>query len=174
MKKYHNIIGIDPDVTKSGIAFLETSTKKIELSNLTFPQLLDYMQFVKKQSIELNQSVILIIEAGYLIKSNWHVKDNNKRVATTIGNKTGANHEVARKIVEMAKHYDLEVIEALPLKKCWKGFDRKITHDELAYFTGISGRTNQESRDSLLLAWNWAGFPIRVKPAIKGNFFSKK
>lgn len=175
MIKYQNIIGVDPDTDKSGVAFLETSTKKIEISNLTFPKLLDYMQFVKKQSDESGQSVIFIIEAGYLNKSNWHVNGkDNKRVATAKGNSTGRNHEVARKIIEMATHYGLEVIPAKPLKKCWKGPDGKITHDELAYFTGISGRTNQESRDSCLLAWSFAGFPMRVKPMIKGSFFKAK
>lgn len=42
--------------------------------------------------------------------------------------------------------------------------DGKITHEELAYFTGIMGRTNTEMRDAALLAWNHAGLPIRVKP----------
>lgn len=175
MAKHQNIIGIDPDCDKSGVAFLETSTKKLELSNLTFAQLLDYMQFVKKQHLETGETVLFVVEAGYLNKSNWHVKGNdNSRVASFKGNSTGRNHEVARKIIEMAKHYGLEVIEARPLKKCWRGPEGKITHDELAYFTGISGRTNQETRDSALLAWNYAGFSMRVKPVVMGTFFKKK
>lgn len=166
MKKYNNIIGIDPDVEKNGVAFLETSTKKLEISSLTFPQLLDYMQFVKNQQDETGKSVVFIVEAGYLNKSNWHVKGNeNKRIATAKGNSAGRNHEVARKIIEMAKHYGLDVIESRPLKKMWKGLNGKITHDELAYFTGIYGRTNQEGRDSALLAWNYAGFPMKIKIA---------
>lgn len=174
MKKYQNIIGIDPDCDKSGVAFLEKITKKLEISNLTFPKLLDYMQFIKKEHDETGQTVVFVVEAGYLNRSNWHVKGNNTRVATTIGSHTGRNHEVARKIIEMVKHYDLEVIEARPLKKCWKGKDGKISHEELSYFTAISGRTNQEGRDAALIAWNYAGLPIRVKPIIKGSFFKKK
>lgn len=174
MKKYQNIIGIDPDCDKSGVAFLETSSKKLELSNLTFPLLLDYIKHVKEQHDESGQTVVFVVEAGYLNKSNWHVKGNNTRVATMIGSHTGRNHEVARKIIEMIKHYGLEVIEARPLKKCWKGSNGKITHDELAYFTGIYGRTNQESRDSALMAWNYAGFSMRVKPVVMGDFFKNK
>jgi hypothetical protein len=175
MKKYNNIIGIDPDCEKSGVAFLETTTKKLEISNLTFPQLLDYMQFVKKQHDETGQSVVFIVEAGYLNKSNWHVNSgDNRRVATAKGNSTGRNHEVARKIIEMAKHYGLDVIETRPLKKMWKGPDGKITHDELSFFTAISRRTNQEGRDGALLAWNFAGFPMRVRPVTMGSFFNKK
>ena len=56
-----------------------------------------------------------------------------------------------------------EVIEQAPLRKCWKGRDGKITQIELNYFTGITGRTNQEARDAALIAWNFAGFPIRIK-----------
>lgn len=164
MKKYNNIIGVDPDCEKSGVCRLEISTKKLELLSLTFPQLLDYMQFIKKQHLETGKSILFIVEAGYLNKSNWHVKgSDNKRIATAKGNSTGRNHEVARKIIEMAKHYGLEVLEVKPLKKVWKGPDGKITHDELAYFTGISGRTNQETRDSALLAWNYAGFQMSIK-----------
>lgn len=171
MKKYNSIIGIDPDVEKNGVCYLETSTKKIQISTLTFPKLLDYMQSVKKQHEETDQSVVFIVEAGYLNKSNWHVKGvDNKRIATAKGNSTGRNHEVARKIIEMAKHYGLDVIETRPLKKCWKGPNGKITHEELAFFTGITGRTNSEGRDSALLAWNFAGFPIKIKPITKGYF----
>lgn len=49
------------------------------------------------------------------------------------------------------------------LRKGWKGKDGKITHDELASFTGLMGRTNQDVRDAALLAWAFAGLPIRVK-----------
>lgn len=175
MAKYNYIIGIDPDCDKSGVAFLETNSKKLELSNLTFAQLLDYMLSIKNKQWITGETGLLVVEAGYLNKSNWHVtgKDNS-RVATAKGNSAGRNHEVARKIIEMARHYGLEVIEARPLKKCWKGPAGKITHDELAYFTGISGRTNQETRDSALLAWNYAGFSMRVKPVVMGTFFKKK
>lgn len=63
----------------------------------------------------------------------------------------------------MCKHYRIEVLPHFPLKKHWKGKEGKITHEELAYFTGIKKRTNQDARDAALLAWNFAGFPIRMK-----------
>lgn len=169
MKKYDNYIGIDPDVEKSGVAFLEYSTRKLEVSNMTFPALLDYLRFVKDESIKNNQSVIVIIEAGYLNHSNWHLKNSDtKRVASAKGNSTGRNHEIARKLVEMCRHYGLEVEEQRPLKKCWSGKDGKITHEELASFTGLMGKTNQDARDSALLAWYSAGFQIMVK-SFKNN-----
>ena len=39
----------------------------------------------------------------------------------------------------------------------------KITADELQQITGLIGRTNQESRDAVLLAWCYANLPIRLK-----------
>ena len=52
--------------------------------------------------------------------------------------------------------------------KCWKGKDRKITHEELDTIvrwvndTGLPRkRSNQEERDALLLAGEKSGFPIK-------------
>jgi hypothetical protein len=164
MKKYNTIIAIDPDVDKSGVAFLETTTRKLEVSNLIFPQLMDYLQFVKKESVRLEKSVMVVVEAGWKNKSHWHTKEGfNSRLTAQIGNATGRNHEVGRKIVEMAKHYGFEVHEQIPLRKSWKGKDGKITHEELAAFTGITGKTNQDARDAALIAWVFSGLPIRMK-----------
>lgn len=164
LKKYDNVIGIDPDVKKSGVSYLQVRSRKLEASSLTFPDLLDYLQHVKKTSDEQNETVVVVVEAGWLISHHWHTKrGDNRKVAAAKGNSAGRNHEVGRKIVEMCKHFELEVIEQRPLRKTWKGRDGKITHDELAYFTGIMGRTNQEMRDAALIAWNFAGLPIRVK-----------
>ncbi len=57
----------------------------------------------------------------------------------------------------------IEAREAQPLVKCWKGSDRKITHEELDRIVGgMPGRrSNQEERDALLLAWSRSGLPIR-------------
>lgn len=163
-KKYDNIIAIDPDVDKSGVAYLKTATRQLEVSCLTFPTLLDYLQHAKKERDEAKETLIIVVEAGWLIKSNWHLKGkDNKRIASAKGNSAGRNHEVGRKIVEMCKHYGLEVVEKYPLKKNWKGSEGKITHEELKYFTGLTGMTNQESRDAALIAWDFAGLPIRLR-----------
>ena len=161
------VIGIDPDVDKSGVAFLECSTRKLEITSLTFPDLLDYLQWVKKQAEDNPRSVRVIIEAGWLNPSNWHLTARDTRAACAAkGNHAGRNHEVGRKIAEMCDHWQIpyELVKPLALRvrgfHLWKGKDGKITHDELAAFTGIMGRTNQEGRDAALLAWTWAGFPL--------------
>lgn len=163
LKKYDNIIAVDPDVDKSGVAFLKPSTKQLEVSSLAFPALLDYLQRVKKVHEESKETVIVLVEAGWLIQSNWHLlHKDSKAVAAAKGNSAGRNHETGRKIVEMCKHYGLEVLEHFPLRKCWKGKDGKITHEELSSFTGLTGRTSQDARDAALLAWNFSGLPMRI------------
>lgn len=163
-KKYDVLIGIDPDLEKSGVAFLRPSTRIMELSALDFAELIDYLKWLRCCQMKNNQSVLVIVEAGWLNKGNWHVKRNNSPAkAAEIGKRTGQNQGVGMMIVQMAKHIGLEVLEMKPLIKTWKGKDKKITHEELAYFTGIMGKSNQEMRDAALIAWNYANLPIKIK-----------
>jgi hypothetical protein len=161
--KYDHIIAIDPDVDRSGVAYLKTATRQLEVSSLAFPDLLDYLRYVKQAHGESKETVIVVVEAGWLIQSNWHLlHKDSKAVAAAKGNSAGRNHETGRKIVEMCRHYGIEVVEQRPLQKCWRGKDGKITHEELASFTGLTGKTNQEARDAALIAWVYAGLPIRL------------
>ncbi|MDR0575631.1 MAG: hypothetical protein LBG96_16690 [Tannerella sp.] len=164
MSKYDVVIAIDPDVDKSGVAFLEVATKTLEVSALTFANLLDYLQFVKRESVTASsQRFVVVVEAGWLNSAHWHVRDgDSRRIAAAKGNSAGRNHEVGRKILELCRHYGLDTVEQRPLKKMWNGRDGKITHEELASFTGLMGATNQEQRDAALLAWVYAGLPVRI------------
>ena len=161
-KKHDVIIGIDPDKEKSGIGILNMSTRKLELTNMSFPVFLDNLQAWKKDVADNNRKVIVIVEAGWMNAKSCFHKAQGKS-AEKIAKDVGANHETGRKIIEMCEHYGIEVIAQAPLRKCWRGKDGKITHEELAYFTGITGRENQDARDAGLLAWNYAGMPIRTK-----------
>ncbi len=164
MKKHDNIIAIDPDVDKSGVAYLKMATRQLEASSLPFPELLEYLRHAKKVSEETGETVIVVVEAGWLNKSNWHLRQrDSKAMSAAKGNSAGRNHETGRKIVEMCKYYGLECLEHYPLRKCWKGHDGKITHEELSSFTGLMGRTSQDMRDAALLAWHYAGLPITMR-----------
>lgn len=165
------IIAIDPDVDKSGIAILNKATRQLELKNMAIPELLDFMPKV----MDLYPNSAIYIEAGWLIKTNWHLsKGDSSRVSARKGNSTGRNHEVGRIISQMAKHYGLTVEEIKPLPKkyrigrkyynLWSSKDGKITHDEFCSITGYAGRTNQETRDAGLIAWQMAGLPMNIKP----------
>lgn len=161
MKRYDNIIAIDPDVSRSGVAFLKPATGLLEVSNLTFPQVIDYLQQANRDKGE--GTLIVLVEASWLIHGNWHLSSWDRRQrAASKGYDVGRNHETGRKIAEMCRHLGIEVLEHAPLRKCWRGKDGKITHEELVSFTGIKGRTNQDARDAALLAWVFSGLPIRV------------
>lgn len=163
MKKYDVVIGIDPDVDESGVAFLIVESRILEVYRLTFAYLLDYLQEIGDVLMREGKNFVVVVEAGWLNKAHWHVgKGGSAARSAAIGNHTGRNHEVGRKIVEMCRHYGIEVVEQPPLRKMWKGKDGKITHEELQHFTGITGKTNQETRDAALIAWEYAGLPIKI------------
>ncbi|WP_313515611.1 hypothetical protein [Sphingobacterium sp.] len=144
------IIGIDPDVDNNGIAIYQRENKKLELYALSFFQLFDLLALKK----ELIKEVI--VEASWLIKkSNFHNETKGVRVSSKIGSKTGANHEVGRKIIEMCEYLKIPCQGIKPLKKRWKGRDGKISHEEFFKLTGFSSSTNQEKRDAGLLVWGY-------------------
>lgn len=43
-RKIDIIIAIDPDVEKNGVAYLNCENKNLEISTLSFPELLDYLR----------------------------------------------------------------------------------------------------------------------------------
>lgn len=139
MKEPKLLIGIDPDVDKSGVAF--KNGKLIELSNLTFFQLFDFLSFYKEREVKPT----IYIECGYLNASNWHKKVNQSAsVNAKIGERTGANFETAKKIVEMCEYLNLPFVQIKPTRS-------KVNSDFFKQITGISTRTNQEQRDAYML-----------------------
>lgn len=159
------IIGIDPDVDKSGVATLHRSDHTLRLESLTFPELTELLRRLADLRPESN-GLLVVIEAGWLNRAHWHITAHDTRAsAAAKGNAAGRNHQVGRLLAEMCEYYKIPYRLQRPLRKCWKGKDGKITHEELAAFATISvGRTNQEERDAALLAWNAAGLPIRITP----------
>lgn len=168
-KKPDIIIGIDPDSEKNGVAFFEKKTKRLEATTLTFPELLDYIRQENRKALEADLRLVVIIEAGWLNKTHWHLNPfDSRQKCAKIGNDVGRNHETGRKIAEMLDHWGIlhEEIKPLPLKaggmNLWAGKDGKITAEELKALTGLTGRTNQEARDAALIAWWSAGEPITI------------
>lgn len=157
------VIAIDPDVERSGVAFLACNSGRLEVASLTFPQLLDYLQTEAQRGARLDANVVVAVEAGWLNRAHWHVKGRDSlRAAAAKGNAAGRNHETGRLICQMARHYGLTVEEVRPLplrvggRPLWRGRDGKITHEEFVSLTGLlAARTNQEERDAGLIAWTY-------------------
>lgn len=133
------IIGIDPDLEKSGIAILGND---LQLKNMTFPEIVDLFRENR------DQIKTVVIEAGWLNKkSNFHgAYCQSKRAGEAIARNVGENHATGKKLVEMARYYDLEVLEVRPTKT-------KKTAEQFNKITGWVGRTNQEVRDAAMLIW---------------------
>lgn len=167
-RKFDAVIGIDPDVEKNGVAYLDTATRDMEVLNLPFAQLIDYLCYVKRCCETNNRAFITVIEAGWMNAGNWHFRySDSKAKVAELGRATGRNHQTGILLAEMCAFLKIPYVLQKPLVKVWRGHDRKITAEELKSFTGIKGRTNQEGRDAALLAWTYAGLPIKIEPAAK-------
>jgi hypothetical protein len=132
-------IGIDPDVTKNGVAIWYPKTKKLELENLKF---FDVFELIK--SLKIRNQITVIIDAGWLNKSNFHVIGTNKNVNGKIGERVGANHETGRKLAEMCVYLGVEHELHRPTKS-------KVNKELFEQITGYTQRTNQENRDAGML-----------------------
>lgn len=175
-RNYDIIVGIDPDVEKSGVAFLDVATKQCRVDVSTFA---DFVQtdlpFISFQQKDNQKRIVVVVEASWIVSGNWHLTHGDrKQKAAAKGYDVGRNHQVGKLIVELCRAYNIPVIEHIPLRKCWAGKDRKITHEELIQFCPVNlKRTNQEMRDAALLAWSFADLPIRLKVASKPKIQSK-
>lgn len=133
------IIGIDPDLAKSGVAILSDS---LELKTMTFAETVDLFRSQQDQIKKV------VIEAGWLnVKSNVHGRyGQSKSAGERIAKNVGENHATGKLLVEMAKSFKLNVIEVRPTRV-------KKNAEEFRRITGYVGRTNQEVRDAGMLIW---------------------
>lgn len=140
MIKEKIIIGIDPDVTKSGVAIKKG--KNVELLNLEFFSLFRTLSDLYSSSL---YEIKVYIECGFLNKSNWHTKTGKSAAFNAkIGEHTGANFETAKKIVEMCQYLGLPYQEVKPTRS-------KVDASFFKQITKIEKRTNQEQRDAYML-----------------------
>lgn len=166
------IIAIDPDVDKNGIAILNVPTREVKLLSLKFPETIEFL-FEHIAAHEPHEPLSVCIEAGWVNKPNFHLYSHDlPAVAAAKGRSVGRNEQVSRCLIEYSQwladkqNTPLIAVHAVkPLAKCWYGKDKKITHEELAYFVhGLPKRTNQEERDAALIAWTHANLPTNHKP----------
>jgi hypothetical protein len=133
------IIGIDPDLEKSGVALLGQS---LELKNLTFSET---VELFRSQQDQIKK---VVIEAGWENKkSNFHSRiGQHKSVGERIAKNVGENHATGKLLAEMAKSCGLAVVLVKPSRS-------KVDSKEFNRITGWQGRTNQEQRDAAMLVY---------------------
>lgn len=135
------LVGIDPDVDKSGFAL--KSQKTIELDNLSFFDLLERLTLAKSEY----ESIMVHVECGFLNGGNRHFKSGSSTAFNgKISERVGENHQVAKKICEMCEYLKIPYKQIRPTQsKVDASFFEKITK--------IKVKTNQEQRDAVMLIW---------------------
>ncbi|AXY60003.1 hypothetical protein [Acinetobacter sp. WCHAc010052] len=131
------IIGIDPDLEKSGVAILGNT---LELKNLNFAETVELFR--------TQQDLIrkVVIEAGWLNrKSNFHGNGKqSKSAGERIAKNVGENHATGKLLAEMAQSLGLAVVLVKPVRS-------KLNAEDFNKITGWQGRSNQEQRDAGML-----------------------
>lgn len=172
------IIGIDPDIEASGIGIVTIDAEgkvTTSIGRHPLPGLVERLVHLKAEQdadTRLGDPVPdtrIYIEAGWLNQGNWHLSPKDTRqLAAAKGRQAGRNHQLGLDLCALLEHQGIQHQLVRPLQKCWKGKDRKITHQELdtiirrVNHTGMTKkRSNQEERDALLIAWVQSGLPIR-------------
>ncbi len=141
------IVGIDPDVEKSGVAIWCYGWVRIEV--LSFFDLYDRLPQYKK-----DYDLKVIIEASWLNKKvNYH--GGKGGAGQKIAYHVGMNHAVGKLINEMCESLKIETILVRPTKK-------KLDQHQFNEVTGIQGRTNPEKRDAAMLVWRYIHPEVRV------------
>jgi hypothetical protein len=136
------IIGIDPDISKNGIAWIYDANQ-LDISNMSF---VDVMTF-----IQLNKPIIkcVYLEAGWLNKkANWH-NARNVCIAASIGRKVGENHATGKLLQQNIEAVGVKVELVKPTSK-------KLNQLEFQKLTKFPTRTNQEQRDAAMLIFGRA------------------
>ncbi len=156
------IIGIDPDTEHNGYAMIDMDTRKVTVATPTLPVLLDMVDVVQSMALATDRYLTVFVEAGWMNLPNWHLNfRDSKQMAAAKGRALGRNHQRGMDIIELLMYRGVDTKAVAPLRKIWKGKDRKITQRELEAIVGKVGRTNQEGRDAAILAWVNAGLPLR-------------
>ena len=163
-KKEDIIIAVDPDIERNGLAVLKTAAHRVSVFALPFAECLERILLLVKAANDEGQSVRVIVEAGWLNSANWHFqRTDTRQKCVAIGRSVGMNHECGILLCEMLRYNGIEPMEYKPLEKHWQGIGRKITQGEITQFIPyLPTRTNQEERDAALIAWVYAGLPIKI------------
>lgn len=156
------IIGIDPDIDRSGVAMLDVEAGRfLHLQAMPFSDMVRYLDSLAAGPYS---PLRVVIEDSWTTTHNWHLYGMSLAKAAAIGRSTGLCHATGMLTEQMARSAGLDVHLLMPLKKTWRGRDGKITQEEISQFVpDWPARTNQEVRDAALLAWCHAGLPIRLK-----------
>lgn len=144
------IVGIDPDLSASGISTYNKETKELKYMNLKFFDLHRWFILNKENIIQVK------CEAGWINSKGNFRNSKSKYIGERIAKNVGENHATGKLIIEMLEDLQINHKLSKPLLKRWKGADGKITHEELVNLLKplgieIGKKSNQETRDAILI-----------------------
>jgi len=136
---YDYIIGIDPDVDKSGFAMYYPKIEKLILNQAVL-----WDVFHDFLLCSARDNFLVRLEAGHTVKSTWHKGGNG------MAKRVGANQEIGRQIEKFCKAHNIayELVKPCGLSS--------INHDNFCKITGWDSKikTNPEKRVAGLLAFS--------------------
>ncbi len=138
------VIGIDPDLEKSGVAVVV----KGQIESLHKLELDDLCDFVVER---FTAGVVVVLEDVEANKPVFNRGNQSKRVRERIAQNVGNVKATARHIDRMLTKRGVTVTKVAPLRGAVKRQAKKNS----VYFnklTGWSGRSNEDTRDAALLA----------------------
>ena len=139
INKPYLLLGIDPDVSKSGVACWNQADKKFEY--ITTMDFFDLLDLLKKHSFKE-----VVIEASWLISRVVYGKFDKqaqyKQMA--ISKAVGANRQIGKLLELFCKKYNISYRLVKPTSS-------KVDAETFKNLTKWEGRTNSEERDSALL-----------------------
>lgn len=153
------IIGIDPDLEKSGIAIIVNN--KLELLTFNLPTLLYtfFKNLVKQQDENYTLKTTIYVEAAYLVNHFFQPVKASPFVISKINRNIGENHAIAKAIIQSAKACGLNVVPCYPVTSTnYRNRGKKITHPQFLNMLQRNGihwygdSSNQETRDAALIA----------------------
>jgi hypothetical protein len=130
------IIGIDPDIDKSGVAIKKVGAKDddIFLSNRWLWEIFDLL-LTERETIKR-----VYIEAGWLNAGSLSFTQSRKRAVDV-----GRNHSIGQQIERFCIYYKIKHMLIRPVSSKW-------THKQLITYTKLQlKQSNQEQRDAAKL-----------------------
>lgn len=145
--KHKNIIAIDPDLIKSGVAVFNQ-----ELKDWVFARTISIENIVAELKQFKPSDTIIFVECGWLNKKSNFRQTVNRRVSDNISMKVGQNHATGKIIIALLEAAGYTVEKFRPLVKgifkTTKGWT-KVGKEYIAKQSGLSRRLSDEECDAI-------------------------
>lgn len=146
------IIGIDPDLSASGVAVITPAKAIVEMKRVKFSELVEFMRL---QAAKVEGRILIKMEDPNTIKPTFPralpKAMNRQAVNNKISQNVGQVKAVATLILEVLTAAGFNVVPCRPLMGGHKARCKK----DAAYFNALTGwaaRSNEDCRDAALIA----------------------